>query len=36
MPDVFEELLQVNTTFSRNVIQFLTDRLRKTHLPEKH
>lgn len=35
MPDVFEELLQVNATFSRNVIQLLTDRLRKTHLPEK-
>ena len=35
MPDVFEELLQVNTTFSRNVIQLLTDRLRRTHLPEK-
>jgi membrane protein len=35
MPDAFEELLQVNTTFSRNVIQLLTDRLRKTHLPEK-
>jgi len=35
MPDVFEELLQVNTAFSRNVIQLLTNRLRKTHLSEK-
>ena len=35
IPDVFEELLQVNTAFSRNVIQLLADRLRKTHLPKK-
>jgi len=35
MPDVFEELLQADNIFSRNVIQLLTDRLRKTHLPEK-
>jgi CRP-like cAMP-binding protein len=31
MPDVFEELLQTNTIFSRDVIQVLCNRLRKTH-----
>jgi len=35
IPDIFEELLQADNIFSRNVIQLLTNRLRKTHLPEK-
>ena len=35
MPDIFEEFLQADNIFSRNVIQLLTNRLRKTHLPEK-
>ncbi len=35
MPDVFEELLQANTIFSRDIIQVLCNRLRRTHLIEK-
>jgi len=31
MPDVFEELLQANTIFSRDIIQVLCNRLRRTH-----
>lgn len=34
-PDIFEEFLHSSNTFSRDVIQLLTNRLRKTHLPEK-
>ncbi len=34
-PDIFEELLLVNRTVSRDVIQTLSNRLRKTQLPEK-
>jgi len=30
-PEIFEELLQANTTFSRDVIQVLCNRLRRTH-----
>ncbi|MEW6670354.1 MAG: YhjD/YihY/BrkB family envelope integrity protein [Thermodesulfobacteriota bacterium] len=33
--DIFEELLQVNQPFARDVIQQLSNRLRKIHLPEK-
>ena len=33
--DIFEELLQVNQPFSRDIIQQLSNRLRKIHLPEK-
>jgi membrane protein len=33
-PDIFEELLQANNTFSRNLIQLLSNRLRNTHLPK--
>jgi len=29
-PDIFEDLLRSSTTFSRDVIQVLCDRLRKT------
>jgi membrane protein len=32
-PAIFEELLQANSTFSRNLIQLLSNRLRNTHLP---
>ena len=35
MPDVFEELLQSNTIFSRDIIQVLCNRLRRTHFAEK-
>ncbi len=35
MPDVFEELLQANTIFSRNIIQVLCNRLRRTHFAER-
>ncbi len=35
MPDVFEELLQANTIFSRDIIQVLCNRLRKTHFAER-
>ncbi len=34
-PAIFEELLQVNNTISRNVIQLLCNRLRKTHFTER-
>jgi len=34
-PDIFEELLLVNRIVSRDVIQTLSNRLRKTQLPEK-
>ena len=34
-PTIFEELLQVNNIISRNVIQLLCNRLRKTHLTER-
>ncbi len=34
-PAIFEELLQVNHTISRNVIQLLCNRLRKTHFAER-
>jgi CRP-like cAMP-binding protein len=33
-PAIFEELLQANNTFSRNLIQLLSNRLRNTHLPK--
>jgi len=33
--DIFEELLQVNQPFARDVILQLSNRLRKIHLPEK-
>ena len=33
--DIFEELLQVNQPFARDVIQQLSNRLGKIHLPEK-
>ena len=33
--DIFEELLQVNQPFARDIIQQLSNRLRKIHLPEK-
>lgn len=35
MPDVFEELLGVNNEFARDLIQVLTDRLRKVELAPK-
>ena len=35
MPDVFEELLQTNTIFSRDIIQVLCSRLRRTHFAER-
>ncbi|NQT69136.1 MAG: hypothetical protein HQ552_06100 [Desulfobacteraceae bacterium] len=35
MPDVFEELLQTNTIFSRDIIQVLCNRLRRTHFAER-
>lgn len=34
-PAIFEELLQVNNTISRDVIQLLCNRLRKTHFTER-
>ncbi len=34
IPAIFEELLQANNTFSRNLIQLLSNRLRNTHLPK--
>jgi membrane protein len=33
-PAIFEELLQANNTFSRNLIQLLSNRLRNTHFPK--
>ena len=33
--DIFEELLQVNQPFARDIIQQLSNRLRKIHLPER-
>ena len=35
MPDVFDELLQTNTIFSRDIIQVLCNRLRRTHFAER-
>jgi len=35
MPEIFEELLQVNPIFARDVITALCDRLRRTHFAEK-
>ena len=35
IPDIFEELLQANYTFSRNLIQLLSNRLRQTQFRER-